>query len=165
MHSLVAAIVAMTLVQNDFKYMHLYSRDDDFDKSHKLMDEYHRRLGYHLDELQEMAIELGALVPNPTNSLSLMPTYTPEQATAYSYQQITQIAVVKVRLMLDTLKAAYSSPDLTPSMKSHMDEIMREWEVELNYKLAARNNTITIGGVQFNNYGTDNATALLAING
>ena len=160
LHPFTKAALVSVLVHNDFWYMHLYAKGEDFDKSHNLTNRYYDDLGYESDTLMELAIEVGADVINPTEALKWMPEYTPESDKEYLYPTIVQKSQEKLRLYVSALKDMRNSTDKT-DIQSKVDEMLRYWEKELNYKLAARagQNNIPSMLTGFVNTGLDTAMA------
>lgn len=131
-----AAALAV-LLSNDFWYMHLYAKDADFDKSHHLTNSYYDKLSYEGDELMELCVEIGVDVINPSEANKWIPAYTPETDKIYSYGTIVAKAQEKIGLYITALhdmRSATSRSDI----QSRLDECLRYWEKELNYRLAAR---------------------------
>lgn len=137
LHPFTRAAALAVLIGNDFWYMHLYAKDEDFDKSHQLTGHYYDRLGWEGDELMELSIEVGAEVFNPSEVGKWLPEYTPESDKAYSYTTIVAKAQEKLNTYLDALKDMRNSTSRT-DIQSRLDECLRYWEKEINYKLAAR---------------------------
>lgn len=132
----IAAAIA-TLASNDFWYMHLYSRDEDFDKSHQLTQSYYRQLADEADDLMELAIEVGQPIFNPSEALQVVPSWTPEHQGAYDYSTIVTKSKLLITQYVAALKALRSSTDRT-DIESRIDDILAHWEKELNYKLVRR---------------------------
>jgi len=160
LHPFTRAAALAVLIGNDFWYMHLYAKDKDFDKSHRLTGDYYDRLGWESDDLMELSIEVGAEVFNPSEVGKWLPEYTPESDKAYSYGTIVTKAQEKLRLYLTALKDMRDSTSRT-DIQSRLDECLRYWEKELNYKLAARAGQAGVPSmlVGFVNSGLDNELA------
>lgn len=150
----VAAATAI-LAANDFWYMHLYAMDEDFDKSHDLADHYYNRLSYEADGLLELAIELGQPIFNPTDALQIIPSWTPERQDAYDYTTLVSHSKMLLNQYITALKAARSSTSRT-DIQSRLDDVLRSWEKEVNYRLERRspNSSLLTG---FVNTGLDDA--------
>ena len=152
----IAAATAI-LASNDFWYMHLYSKDSDFDKSHRLTEQYYERLSYEADDLMELAVEVDQPIFNPSETLQILPSWIPERQNAYDYDTIVSRSKMLIVQHITALKAMRSSTDRT-DIQSRIDEMLAYWEKELNYKLARR----TPGLSMLNGFvdtGLDNALA------
>ena len=160
LHPFTRAAALAVLLSNDFWYMHLYAKDADFDKSHRLTNSYYDKLSYEGDEFMELCVEIGVDVVNPSEANKWMPAYTPETDKAYSYGTIVAKAQEKIGLYITTLHAMRSATSRS-DIQSRLDECLRYWEKELNYKLAARAGQSNAPSVLvgFVNSGLDNELA------
>lgn len=152
----IAAATAI-LASNDFWYMHLYSKDSDFDKSHQLTERYCYQLSSEADDLMELAVEVGQPIFNPSETLQILPSWMPERQNAYDYNTIVTKSKMLIVQYITALKAMRSSTDRT-DIQSRVDESLAYWEKELNYRLARR----TPGPSMLNGFvdtGLDNALA------
>lgn len=155
----VAAATAI-LASNDFWYMHLYSKDGDFDKSHQLTGRYSSDLWYEADTLLELAIEVGQPIFNPTDALQIIPSWTPEHQDAYDYITIVAKSKLILTQYITALNAVRSSTTRT-DIQSRLDEMISDWNKEVNYRLARRTNgSSMLNG--FINTGLDDVVATTA---
>ena len=145
------------LLSNDLWYMHLYAKDEDFDKSHDLTLNYSGKLSYEADELFELAIQEGYDIINPNTAASLFPEYVIETGTSYSYFEVVQKAKGKLNLHMINLRAARDATMKT-DIQSKIDSFLEYWDKEVNYKLARRSSTPSVLN-GFVNSGFDNALA------
>lgn len=134
----VAAATAV-LAANDFWYMHLYSKNEDFDKSHQLTGRYYNGLNYEADTLMELAIEVGQPIFNPSDALQIIPSWTPERQDAYDYATIVSNSKLILTQYITALNAVRSSTNRT-DIQSRLDEMLIEWNKEVNYRLNRRTN-------------------------
>lgn len=149
----VAAMMSI-LVGNDFHYMHILADGVDFDKSHNLAEQYYDKIADESDYLLELALEFDAPVLNPTNALTYIPSYIPESLGAYDYLTLIEHLSEKVAVYIGALKALHQfTPD--NSVQSWIDDTVRDWEKELNYRLARRGNTEVGIAHRFINTGAD----------
>ena len=132
----IAAATAI-LAANDFWYMHLYSKDEDFDKSHQLAGYYYSHLHYDADTLMELAIEVGQPIFNPTDALQIIPSWTPERQDAYDYATIVSNSKMILTQYITALRAMRSSTDRS-DIQSRLDEMLADWNKEVNYRLERR---------------------------
>lgn len=131
------AAVISVLVNNDFHYMHLLSSGKDFDKSHNLAQEYYDLIDDDVDYLMELALEVGAPIINYTKAGDLISDYTPESMTNYDYQTLIKHLSDKISVYISALKELRVYTD-NESIQSRLDDMIRDWEKELNYRLARR---------------------------
>ena len=151
------------LLANDFWYMHLYAKDEDFDKSHKLTFGYYNQLISESDDLMELALQENYDIINPNNVSSIFPEYNLESDKFYSYSTIIQKSREKISIYVDSLKQLRNFTDKT-DIQSKIDSLLELWNKELNYKLARRSNISTsLNG--FVNTGFDNALAYVMSGG
>lgn len=131
-----AASVAV-LVNNDFHYMHLMSKGKDFDKSHNLAEEYYTKIDEEIDYLMELALEVGAPIYNYNKANNVVPEYQPEELDAYDYPTIIERLKSKISIYITTLEDLRNFTD-NNSIQSRLDDMIRDWEKELFYKLNRR---------------------------
>ena len=155
----IAAATAI-LAANDFWYMHLYSKDEDFDKSHQLAGYYYSHLHYDADTLMELAIEVGQPIFNPTDVLQIIPSWTPEHQDAYDYITIVAKSKLILTQYITALNAVRSSTTRT-DIQSRLDEMISDWNKEVNYRLARRTNGSSML-TGFINTGLDDVVATTA---
>lgn len=146
-----AALIAV-LVNNDFHYMHFLSSGKDFDKSHNLAQEYYDRIDDEVDYLMELALEVQAPVYNYTVAGQFVPDYQPEDKFSYDYSTLIECLKSKITIYIQTLKELRNSTD-NDSIQSRLDDMVRDWEKELNYRLNRRTEKPIISG--FINTGFD----------
>lgn len=130
------ALIAV-LVKNDMHYMHLLSNGEDFDKSHELTQSYYERLGWEVDDLMELALEASAPICNPTLANQVVPDYLPEDKASYDYPTIVISAIEKLAIYVSALRGLRNETD-NGSIQSKLDDMIRYWEKEINYKLQRR---------------------------
>ena len=129
------ALIAV-LVNNDFHYIHLLSAGADFDKSHNLAQSYYEMIEPEIDYLMELALENGAPIYNYSIARDIIHDYVPEDKPSYDYQSVINCLKTKIAIYLDALKKLRDYTD--NSIQSYLDDLIRGWEKELNYKLARR---------------------------
>lgn len=145
------ALIAV-LVNNDFHYMHLMSNGKDFDKSHNLAQEYYEKIENDVDYLMELALEVQAPVYNYTVAGQLIPEYQVEDKSAYDYPTIIECLKAKLTIYIQALIELRNNCN-NDSIQSKLDDMIRDWEKELNYKLHRRTERPMING--FINTGLD----------
>lgn len=152
-----AALVAV-LVNNDFHYMHLMAKGADFDKSHNLAQEYYEKIDPEVDYLMELALEVGAPIFNYTLAGEIVDDYVPESLSEYDYQTLISHLRGKIDDYIVSLKSLRQNTD-NDSIHSRLDDMVRDWEKELNYRLVRRIENPVLN--QFVNTGLDGRTAAL----
>ena len=145
------ALIAV-LVNNDFHYMHLLSIGRDFDKSHNLAQEYYDKIDDEVDYLMELALEVKAPIYNYTQAGELIPEYPIENKSGYDYQTLISCLKNKITIYLSALRTLRNSTD-NNSIQSRLDDMIRDWEKELNYRLEKRTEKPMLPG--FINTGLD----------
>lgn len=145
--------ILAVLIRNDMYHMHLYSEGNDFEKAHALMEKYTYLLNSDIDFIAELAIERNIDIPNSSFALSNDSEYQPQTNTEYTYQDIIRISRNLISKYLVVLNSTRDSIE-NSNIQSSFDEISRDWEKELNYKLyRTLDNKITINS--FINTGLD----------
>lgn len=160
MDAITKAAATAILAANDFHMMHIYSKNEDFDKSHHLTQSYYTSLSYEADELLELAIRENQPAFNPTDALTIIPDWTPERGTAYDYTTIINSSKRILSSYITALQSVRDSASTT-DIESQMDDILHRWRTELNYKLAQRTNPPSVLN-GFINTGLDNVVAYTA---
>lgn len=152
----IKTIMTLVLVKNDCHYMHLMSKGEDFDKSHHLTQDYFESLGYVIDIISEMALESGNTMYNYSLAGQIIPDYAPENLPAYDYPTLIEHLKTKIAIVVASLQTLRESITDT-SIQSKLDDIIRNWESELNYKLNRRSEpSVNMSG--FINTGLDAMT-------
>ena len=146
------------VISNDFWYMHLYSKDEDFDKSHQLTGQYYNNLADQADTLMEWAIQEGYPVLNNNTALAAFPEYVIEEDVEYSYFEIVERSKSKLSIFINALRELRNFTD-NSGIQSKIDEWLQYWDKEVNYKLARRTATTPSMLNGFINSGLDNALA------
>lgn len=135
-------LAAMTavLVNNDFHYMHFLAKGKDFDKSHNLAQEYYTKIEDEIDYLMELCLEVGAPIYNYTKAGEIIPEYQPEDKVSYDYSTLIECLKDKIQTYTITLRNLRNATD-NDSIQSRLDDMLRDWEKELYYKLVSRTET------------------------
>lgn len=146
-----AALTAV-LVNNDMHYMHLLSKGKDFDKSHNLAQEYYEKIDGDVDYLMELALEVGADIYNYTVAGKLLPEYQIEDRPEYDYPTIIDCLRTKIGVYVTSLQELRNSTEQS-DIQSRLDDMVRDWQKELNYRLVRREEVPVVSG--FINTGID----------
>lgn len=148
------AAMTAVLVSNDFYWLHYQATGRDFDKSHSLAQDFYEKISDEVDYLMELALEVGAPVYNFTMAGQIIPSHVPETAPSYDYQELIARMKAIVAEYIIALKDLRERTD-NNSIQSRLDDMVRDWEKELNYKLLRRTERPVLN--QFVNTGVDNA--------
>ena len=142
MYYCVNAAMMGVVVSNDLWYMHLYADGEDFDKSHELTLMYYKKLSEDVDYLMELAVELGESVPNPSSALEYVSNYEIESRTeSYSYHDIVVNCYSKILRFVKCLQE-FRNQTSRFDVQSYLDDLIRFWKKELDYKLIRRSAVI-----------------------
>ena len=153
----IKTIMTLVLVKNDCHYMHLMSKGKDFDKSHNLTQDYFESLDYVIDVVSEMALETGNTMYNYSLAGQIINDYVPENLPAYDYPTLIEHLKSHITTVVVSLQKLRESVTDT-SVQSKLDDIIRNWEVELNYKLHRRSEPSPVHMGGFVNTGLDAMT-------
>lgn len=132
-------LAAMTavLVSNDLHYVHLLAKGEDFDKSHNLAQDYYEKVDEEVDYLMELAIEVGAPIYNYSVAGEVVSDYATEEGDSYDYASTIEVIKNKVAVYITALKDLRQATE-DSSIQSRLDDMLRDWEKELFYRLARR---------------------------
>lgn len=125
------------LFANDMKHIHLHSVGKNFDRIHKLTEEYYNQVSDESDYLCELAIENGQSMVNPTQAGTKVPEWIPESGSEYGYADAVAAINTKLSMYLRELEVVRDS-SVYEDIKSKLDDMMRYWNKELRYKMVQR---------------------------
>lgn len=148
----VLAAVTALLANNDMHYMHLLSKGKDFDKSHNLAQDYYDKLAEDVDYLMELTLEVGYTVPNYSKALDVIPDYPCENLPEYDYATVIEHIKAIIGRYINALRDLRNGTN-KDDIQSRLDDMIRDWEKELNYRLTRRQESPVQGG--FINTGLD----------
>lgn len=131
------------LFANDMKHVHIHSAGEDFDKIHNLAEDYYCRLSLDSDYLCELAVENKESIVNPILVLSAVgDEWTPETEETYDYKSCLEVIKLKLaKYIQELIKLRQETP--YEDVKSRLDDILRVWRKELEYKTAKRSQVNT----------------------
>ena len=141
-----AACVAI-LFTNDLKHIHLHSAGEDFDKIHNLAEDYYNKMTEDSDYLCELAIENGENMVNPTRALEIVKEWQPEDEENYDYNHCLSAINSKLNMYLEAL-ATLRHEEEQLDIQSKLDDIVRGWKKELEYKMYKRSQFVTTSFVK-----------------
>lgn len=147
MKSYVKTACIAILFTNDLKHIHLHSAGEDFDKIHNLAEEYYDKMAEESDYLCELAIENGEPMVNPTRALEVVEEWQPEDEENYDYNHCLSAVNTKLTLYLRALTTLRHEEEQL-DIQSKLDDIVRDWKKELEYKMAKRSQFATTSFVK-----------------
>lgn len=136
----VKAACAAILVSNDMKHIHLHASGEDFDKTHDLAGYCYDRISYECDYLAELAIENKENMPNFTLVGNLI-QWAPQVALTYNYAQALQAITSGLTAYIGALEQLRNTAEIKPDVQSRLDDVIRDWRKELDYKMERRKET------------------------
>lgn len=131
------ATCACVCFTNDLKHIHLHAVGEDFDKTHNLAQELYDKANDEADLLAELALEYDINIPNFSLCANCI-GWTPLVKPKYEYLTAIQDIISKLSVYVLYLEALRDSEVVTSDIQSKLDDMVRDWKVELNYKLAKR---------------------------
>lgn len=122
---------------NDMKHIHTHSVGNKFDRLHAIAAEYYEKASNESDDYVELALEFGEKVENPSNAAAILDY---EVANEAEYDWDKGIADIRNRLAayLAALEDLRYSGKIPTDVESKLDDIIRYWRKENNYKNVAR---------------------------
>jgi len=128
------------LFTNDLKHMHVHCVGEKFKEMHELLNEYYDEVSDEADFFSEQAIIANEGVTNPTFALSnIVFPWEPETRELYEYTDYLEALWTKGMLyieMLEGLNEGYGRV-----VDSEIDDYLKFWCTEIEYKLASQNVT------------------------
>lgn len=119
---------------NDFKHIHTHSSGLNFFTLHEIAGDYYNECSEQADYLTELALEFGEVMENPSYAAELVNW---KAVNMSEYNLID--GVETMRSIMDKLYSAMDILDkeksITPDAKNKVEEFMRYWAKENNYKL------------------------------
>lgn len=131
------AACACVLFVNDMKHVHLHASGEDFDKIHDLCQAYYDKGSEESDYLAELAMEMKEPVPNFRYAGDYV-SWKSETAEAYDYAQCLNAVGLGIGSYVNFLSDLRNTTTTTEDMKSKLDDMIREWKKELDYKIKYR---------------------------
>lgn len=127
-----------TVVANDMKHVHTHAKGHRFDRIHAICNEYYERAAEDADTLVELAIEYGEPVQNGSLAANIL-QYRPTNQTEYDWDGAMNIVHAALDYYIQAMDAALAdSVGLEPDVENLLQEFMRYWKKENNYKNKAR---------------------------
>ena len=131
------ALCASVCFSNDMKHIHLHAVGEDFDKIHDLAQSLYEKASDESDLLAELALEYNVNVPNFSLCAKCV-NWAPLSHSEYDYPSAVSMISSRLLVYIAFLKALRESSVATDDMQSKLDDMIRDWHVELDYKLKMR---------------------------
>lgn len=125
------------LFNNDLHHIHTHAAGHQFDRIHNITQDLYYQMGDDVDTLAELALEYGQEVPNPSLAGNYVEWGASQQST-YNWDEATRELFDKLALFTSVLAVLRNQPELKPDAQSTLDDILRRWNKELDYKLERR---------------------------
>ena len=130
------AYYSAVALANDMKHIHTHAKGTLFDNIHNICNEYYEKANEDADALAELAIEKGEAILNPSYLLDVL-KYKPTNYSKYNFElamSTTKGCIEKYLKVLTDLRNKTNDP----SVQSLLDDMMRYWKKEKDYKIKAR---------------------------
>lgn len=130
------AYYSAVALANDMKHIHTHAKGTLFDNIHSICNEYYEKANEDADTLAELAIEKGDTILNSSYLLDGL-KYKPTNYSDYYFD----LAMITARGCIEKyVKALTDLRNKTddPSVQSLLDDMMRYWKKEKDYKIKAR---------------------------
>ena len=130
------AYYSAVALANDMKHIHTHAKGTLFDNIHNICNEYYEKANEDADALAELAIEKGEAILNPSYLLDVL-KYKPTNYSKYDFElamNTTKGCIEKYLKVLTDLRNKTNDP----SVQSLLDDMMRYWKKEKDYKIKAR---------------------------
>lgn len=130
------AYYSAVALANDMKHVHTHAKGTLFDNIHSICNEYYEKANEEADTLAELAMEKGDIIFNSSYLLSEL-NYKPTNYSNYDFDLAMHVVEDCIEKYLVVLANLRNKTD-DPSVQSLLDDMMRYWKKEKNYKIKAR---------------------------
>ena len=130
------AYYSAVALANDMKHIHTHAKGTLFDNIHSICNEYYEKANEEADTLAELAIEKGDIIFNSSYLLSEL-NYKPTNYSNYDFDLAMHTVMDCIEKYLVVLANLRNKTD-DPSVQSLLDDMMRYWNKEKDYKIKAR---------------------------
>lgn len=131
-----AAYYSAVALANDMKHIHTHAKGTLFDNIHSICNEYYEKANEEADTLAELAMEKGDTIFNSSYLLSEL-NYKPTNYSNYDFELAMRTVKGCIEKYIKAL-ADLRSKTNDPSVESLLDDIVRYWKKEKDYKIKAR---------------------------
>ena len=130
------AYYSAVALANDMKHIHTHAKGTLFDNIHNICNEYYEKANEDADTLAELAIEKGDIILNSSYLLDKL-NYKPTNYSDYYFDLAMRVAEGCIEKYVKVL-ADLRNKTLDTSVQSLLDDMMRYWKKEKDYKIKAR---------------------------
>lgn len=130
------AYYSAVALANDMKHVHTHAKGTLFDNIHSICNEYYEKANEEADTLAELAMEKGDTIFNSSYLLSEL-NYKPTNYSNYDFDLAMRVAEDCIEKYLKALNDLRNKT-LDTSVQSLLDDMMRYWKKEKDYKIKAR---------------------------
>lgn len=119
---------------NDLKHIHTHASGPFFFTIHEVVGEYYDECSNQADYVTELALEFGEIMENPNLAADLVNW---KETNMAEYDLKTAVYSVKEIMsdIYDAMAEVDNEKTITPDSKNKIEEFMRYWSKENNYKL------------------------------
>ena len=129
------AYYSAVALANDMKHIHTHAKGTLFDNIHSICNEYYEKANEEADTLAELAMEKGDTILNPSYLLDGL-NYKPTNYSKYDFELAMSTAKGCIEKYLKVLIDLRNKTN-DPSVQSLLDDMMRYWKKEKDYKIKA----------------------------
>ena len=126
----------LVVVSNDMKHIHTHAKGPRFDRIHSICNEYYEKANEQSDTLVEMAIEYSQEVHNASNAATMI-GHRPTNQVSYGWNESLNVIQASLQMLIEAFEMAIAH-GLDSDVVSQLDEYLRYWKKEANYKNRAR---------------------------
>ena len=130
------AYYSAVALANDMKHIHTHAKGGLFDNIHNICNEYYEKANDEADTLAELAIEKGDTILNSSYLLDEL-NYKPTNYSKYDFELAMSTARSCIEKYVKVL-ADLRNKTNDSSVQSLLDDMMRYWKKEKDYKIKAR---------------------------
>lgn len=126
------------VIANDLKHIHTHAYGKKFDRIHNICNEYYEKMSEESDELVELALEYNEPVQNASDAASIL-KYKPANQSVYYWEEAMQKVYDILNIYINELETALTkTPAFDSDVENLLQEYLRYWKKENNYKNKAR---------------------------
>ena len=130
------AYYSAVALANDMKHIHTHAKGTLFDNIHSICNEYYEKANEEADTLAELAIEKEDTILNPSYLLDGL-NYKPTNYSKYDFELAMRTARGCIEKYVKVLADLRNKTD-DPSVQSLLDDMVRYWKKEKDYKIKVR---------------------------
>lgn len=124
------------VLSNDMKHVHTHAKGRKFDRIHAICNEYYERSSEDADTLVELAIEYDEAVQNASLAADIL-NFRVANQSGYDWNEALNIIWADLDMYIEAMDRALGQ-GLDPDVSNLLQEYLRYWKKERNYKTKAR---------------------------